>query len=327
MWLNIVNSIGISLAIFFLIVFLLVIIPPIGSQDFTQKGLEFSEQKQRVDELVDLDSYVARDGTELSYRYYSAETKTILILLHGSGWHSRYLSRMGQYLSSNNLAQVYTPDLRGHGESPRRRGDIDYLGQFEDDIADLVSEIKTESPSVSILLAGHSSGGGLALRIAGGRYKESFDGYLLLAPFLKYNAPTTRPNSGGWAQPFTRRIIGLEILNSIGITAFNYLDVIRFNFPQHLRDGTETDTYTYQLNKSYAPLDYERDLQTIRKPLKVIVGASDEAFYAEQFAPVIEQFSQGDLVVIPEVGHLDIVENDEVLGEIKEWLESKELPR
>jgi hypothetical protein len=28
----------------------------------------------------------------------------------------------------------------------------------------------------------------------------------LLAPYLQYNAPTARPNSGGWVRPYTPRI-------------------------------------------------------------------------------------------------------------------------
>jgi non-heme chloroperoxidase len=31
---------------------------------------------------------------------------------------------------------VYAPDLRGHGSSGRR-GDIDYIGQLDDDLVDL----------------------------------------------------------------------------------------------------------------------------------------------------------------------------------------------
>ena len=48
----------------------------------------------------------------------------VLVLLHGSGWHSKYLFPLAKYISSENLAHVYTPDLRGHGINPIKRGDI-----------------------------------------------------------------------------------------------------------------------------------------------------------------------------------------------------------
>ncbi len=47
-------------------------------------------------------------------------------------------------------------------------------------------------------LAGFSSGGGFALRFAGSDRQKLFSNYLLLSPFISQNAPTYRPNSGGW---------------------------------------------------------------------------------------------------------------------------------
>jgi alpha-beta hydrolase superfamily lysophospholipase len=37
-------------------------------------------------------------------------------------------------------ATVYAPHIRGHGESGRR-GDIDYIGQLDDDLADLMAQL------------------------------------------------------------------------------------------------------------------------------------------------------------------------------------------
>ncbi len=88
----------------------------------------------------------------------------VLILIHGSGWHSRYFYRLASHIASVNAAHVYTPDLRGHGEVPQRRGDIDYIDQLEDDLADFVSLIRKEHPTAKLVVGGHSSGGGLALR-------------------------------------------------------------------------------------------------------------------------------------------------------------------
>ena len=56
------------------------------------------------------------------------------------------------YLSEEGIAHIITPDLRGHGFSPERRGDIDYIGQLEDDLADLISELKNDYPNAHIVL-------------------------------------------------------------------------------------------------------------------------------------------------------------------------------
>jgi len=35
--------------------------------------------------------------------------------------------------AKNCIAQVVTPDLRGDGINPDKRGDVDYIGQLDDD--------------------------------------------------------------------------------------------------------------------------------------------------------------------------------------------------
>ena len=87
----------------------------------------------------------------------------------------------------------------------------------------------------------------------GGRHGGLAEAYLLLAPYLKYNAPTMRNNSGGWASPYVGRIIGLSMLNNLGFHALDDLPVIEFNMPRQVRDGTETLVYTQRLNTGLAP--------------------------------------------------------------------------
>ena len=130
-------------------------------------------------------------------------------------------------------AYVVVPDLRGHGASPERRGDVDYINQMEDNLAALIKAQARKDQKV--IVAGHSSGGGLVVRFAGGEHSVLMDEAILLAPFLKYNAPTTRENSGVWAHAMTRRIIGLSMLNTFKITTLNHLEIIQFNMPKAAR--------------------------------------------------------------------------------------------
>ncbi|CAB1082532.1 alpha/beta hydrolase [Alkalispirochaeta odontotermitis] len=283
-------------------------------------GLAFDELSVDYANLPGLQYYTARDGTQLPYRHYPAQSDKMLVLLHGSGWHSRYFFSLAGFISSENLAQVYTPDLRGHGRLPIRRGDIDYIGQFEDDLAKFIAFIKQVSPKSKLILGGHSSGGGLAIRFAGSRYGQQVDAYLLLAPWLQYNAPTRRPVTGRWARPYTSRIIGLTMLNNLGIRYFNNLPVIEFNMPQTVRDGTETLVYTYRLNRSYAPRDYRKDLGAITTPLLVIAGTADEVFFADKFEPVISRYTDVQVKLLPGVNHLGVAVSPETLSTAQVWL-------
>ncbi|NCC36811.1 MAG: alpha/beta fold hydrolase, partial [Chloroflexia bacterium] len=79
----------------------------------------------------------------MAFRLYesNAEADTVLLLLHGSAWHSLQFAPLAGAISEQGLAHVVTPDLRGHGFAPTRRGDVDYIGQLEDDLADLIGVV------------------------------------------------------------------------------------------------------------------------------------------------------------------------------------------
>lgn len=284
------------------------------------EGLNFNGLFQDYSGLPELKDFLARDGTHLFYRHYPARSKRVVVLIHGSGWHSRYFLPLARFISSEGVAQVYTPDLRGHGVSPKRRGDVDYIRQLEDDLADFLAMIQKEGIE-EIILGGHSSGGGLVIRFAGSSYGHMAHAFLLLSPFLKYNAPTMRPASGGWARPWTGRIIGLSMLNNVGIRWWNHLTVIDFNMPKNARDGTETLSYSYRLNTAYAPGNYKKDLKAIKKPLLLAAGTADEAFLPEQFEPAMSPFVKADYKLLKGVTHMGVVVGSEIRPVIRAWLD------
>ncbi len=288
------------------------------SFDFTELFFDYSG-------LPELKKYVARDGVRLSYRHYPAESDKVVVFLHGSGWHSQYFLPISKFLSTEGLSEVYTPDLRGHGPDPVRRGDVDYICQLEDDLADFLVFIRERNPGKKLIVSGHSSGGGLALRFAGSSYGNQADAYFLLAPWLKYNAPTIRKNSGGWAQPYLGRIIGLSMLNNVGIHWFDFLPAISFNMPKEAQNGTETLIYSHRLNTGYAPRDYKKDLKAISQPLMVVAGTADQAYIAAEFEPVISQYTPVVVELLPGVSHMGVVVGPEIRIVIKKWLKSLQI--
>ena len=64
--------------------------------------------------------------------------------------------------------------------------------------ADFVTVLRKAVPSAPLTLVGHSSGGGFGLRVAGSPIQNLFERTVLLAPYLGYDAPSTRRDSGGW---------------------------------------------------------------------------------------------------------------------------------
>ncbi len=99
------------------------------------------------------------------------------------------------------------------------------------------------------------------------------------------------------------------------------MTVIDFNMPESVRDGTETLSYSYRLITSYGPEDYRKDLRAIDKPLIVLVGAKDEAFYADRFE-VISKDVCAEVVLLPGVTDLGIAVNPETQSSIRKWMEN-----
>lgn len=264
-----------------------------------------------------------RDGYELAYRRFDGPVGApILVLVHGSGWHGLQFVKLAQQLSAK--ATVLVPDLRGHGTVPGRRGDIDYINQFEDDLVDLVTAL--HEPGQKIVLGGHSSGGGLVVRFAGSEYGQLLDGAVLMAPFLKHNAPTTRQGSGGWATVQLRRLIGLSILNTFGITVLNDKPVIQFSMPDSVLDGplgeTATTAYSYRLNTGFAPRgDYLADVAALPSFL-LVAGSADEAFFADKYEETMAAVNdKGTYVIVPDTQHLGIVDAPETAQAIVDFLD------
>ena len=174
----------------------------------------------------DLSRFQARDGTWLAYRLYPAQGERVAILAHGSSASSDEMHVVARELASQGVTAVAI-DARGHGASGTR-GDIGYIGQLDDDLADLVAELRKSHPNAKFELIGHSSGGGFAGRIANTPVGKEFDRFILLSPFLGVRAPTNRPNEGvgQWASVDLPRILALALLRGVGLDWGQSLPVI-----------------------------------------------------------------------------------------------------
>ncbi|MBV7379913.1 alpha/beta fold hydrolase [Maritimibacter dapengensis] len=269
--------------------------------------------------VVPLTEFTARDGATLAFRDLPGDEPPI-VLIHGSGWHGAAYETLGRAVADRTGRRVVIPDLRGHGPFANPRGDIRYIRQLEDDMADLAAHIGAERAD----FVGHSSGGGLTIRLAGGPYRDLMNKAVLIAPFLRYNAPTARDDSH-WAEPQIRRIIGLSMLNTAGIRALNGLKVIEFNLPQEVLNSEQgqwaTQSYSYRLNTGFAPrAKYLEDIAAL-PPFLLLAGELDEAFRADQYEPVMSGVSDaGSYELMQGLGHLDILNDPETAQRIAAFL-------
>ena len=263
-------------------------------------------------DLPPLLPFRARDGATLHYRAYRPENERVVVLIHGSAGQSSTPHALARGLAAAGYA-VYVPEVRGHGEDGRL-GDIDYLGQLDDDLADLVQVIRHGHPQAGIALVGHSAGGGFVLRIAEGPESSLFARYVLLAPALRYDAPTHRPGYGGWARPFIPRILGLSILDRLGISWFQHLSVVAFGVNPHAKVRL-APSYSYVMARNFGVRrDYLARLPAVREPIVLLVGERDDEFYADRFAPFLHPLRPDlPITLLPGLGHMDLVARPEAI--------------
>jgi alpha-beta hydrolase superfamily lysophospholipase len=271
--------------------------------------------------------YTARDGAAIAFRVFPAGEQQAAVLIHGSAGSGADLCLLAEALQRIGIT-VYLPDLRGHGAN-LPHGDLAYQGQLDDDMADFIAYAKRKHPEAKWTLLGFSSGGGFTLRIAGSALGSSFDRYILVSPFLRYDAPTMRSagadrNAGerAWARPFIKRIIGLMILNKFGVHRFDGLPVIAFAVPPDV--ASLTAAYSWRMLRNFKPHDdYRADIRAVCRPMKVFVGAADKLFVAEKFGSVFGAENRSiSVTILPALGHSEMVTNPVAIHAIVSAMQS-----
>jgi pimeloyl-ACP methyl ester carboxylesterase len=258
--------------------------------------------------LPPLSRYAARDGVQLAYRaYVSSHAKQTVVLIHGSSGSSIGMHALAGYLQGQGI-DVYVPDVRGHGESGTK-GDIDYIGQLEDDLEDFIHEVLKDRADLT--LVGFSSGGGFALRFAASDKQNYFDRYILLAPFIRYDAPTTRTDGDKWASASVPRIIGISLLGSAGKKWLGHLPVIAFGIDPKTAQY-QTTNYSYRLWSNFSlHYDYKADMKNAKKPIAVLVGKDDELMYPQEYLPLFAKHQpHAEIAIVPGVGHITLISDN-----------------
>ncbi len=296
--------------------------PPLASVGEPFEHVDFRD-------LSAVEKIPARHGSPIAFRVWrenplSPNPALIVIAVHGSSATSSSLHPLAKALSAEGIP-VYAPDIRGHGETGVR-GDIDYAGQLDDDLADFVAAVRSRHPHAKLVLLGFSSGGGFALHTAATPLGKDFARTVLLSPFLGPRAPTYRQGEM-WAAPFIPRIIALALLDRVGIHAFDHLTVLAFAIDPKRADIL-TSHYSWILTRAFATNDYAADLRDASCPLAVLVGEKDELFAADKFAPTIAAIRTDiPVTVIPGLSHVEITTDPRAVPAIVMAVRGADLPK
>jgi non-heme chloroperoxidase len=272
--------------------------PPMASMAASLKQIDFGDVPAPR-------QFQARDGTSLQYYAYVAEPDKVAVLVHGSAGPGSSMHALAQSLRAAGMT-AYVLDIRGHGGSGRR-GDIDYIGQIDDDLVDFVSQLGPASSGEVRTLVGFSAGAGFTIRFAGGPHGLLFNRYVFLAPILPGEA-TWRPNAGGWIDIALPRLITIAYLGQLGVHWFDGFPVISYAVSRDpSRDATAS--YSYRLSTNFgAGRGSETYLKNIRRPAAILVGDADEQVIADQFAPLLQHLEVNiPVTIVPNMKHADMI--------------------
>ncbi|MCX7978110.1 MAG: alpha/beta fold hydrolase [Bdellovibrionaceae bacterium] len=153
--------------------------------------------KLHLNSLAPLLSFRTRAGESLNYRLYPSWSENLVVFYHGVLGDSRYLSRLAQSVAEQGLATVVTPDFRGHGLG----GEAPVLGkltQLEEDFEELLVHLRFKLSVRNTVVAGHSLGGSLCLRLSQSSGANWYAGFLAVAPYLPFVTGALRPEFQQW---------------------------------------------------------------------------------------------------------------------------------
>ncbi len=131
------------------------------------------------------------DQTPFFYRRIrpqEASLRAAVLIIHGMGEHGgRYLP-IAEFLAARGF-ECWIPDLRGFGLSGGRRGFVNCLAEYEEDLRVLSYFAQRSTPNLPFFILGHSFGGLLAARLSTQVPRIRIHGVILSSPFfgLKLN--------------------------------------------------------------------------------------------------------------------------------------------
>jgi pimeloyl-ACP methyl ester carboxylesterase len=257
-------------------------------------AFDLRDFKIPVDRLGPQESFRTRQKDVLSYRFYSARSENLVILYHGVGGDSRYLCVLASAIAKAGIAQVVTPDFRCHGASLGST-DIIPANQLEIDLEELIIHIKMKTSVKSIILSGHSLGGGFALRVAASDIAKQFTKFVAIAPYLPKSFNALTPDLGGW--------IFMDPSD----------DGINVNYPEIFKSGEEKTHYSSEfVTAAVVPEDLLFRLREENVPFAVVTGDRDEVVLGARHVEIFEGMAS-PVVLEPGLNHLTIVSKPSVL--------------
>jgi acylglycerol lipase len=140
-------------------------------------------EKKYTAQLLE-NTIITEDGARLPLRSWlpEAETKAVIIALHGFNDYSRFFDQPGRFFRKAGIAS-FAYDQRGFGAAPKR-GRWAGKDAYADDLKTVVKLIAQRYPDLPIYLLGESMGGAIIITTMSQADRPEVAGIILAAPAL-----------------------------------------------------------------------------------------------------------------------------------------------
>lgn len=234
-----------------------------------------------------------------------------VVLLHGFPFCREVFSAIAPALAQ--VGRVLAVDLPGFGQSPPLPTGFT-LADVAREVLDLVDGLGL----TPVVLVGHSMGGYVALEIAAQR-PELLAGLVLLASHPRADTPEAK----------ARRYEGIQAIGQGRRQAFleGFLDRLWSPWAKEraprlvgevrgMAEAVPDQVLEGYLRAMAERPDHTATWQTLAVPTAVLVGEADPLIPKEMAAAVAAEASRAQLLVVPEAGHLPMVERPVVTAEM-----------
>lgn len=240
--------------------------------------------------------------------------KGIVIITHGIALHSIYYRKMAELLNQSGYAVVLY-DVRGHGKSQGKRGDIKSVFQFTSDLNELVVYTKKNNEHLPVYLLGHSMGG-IITKVYATLY-DNFDGSLILS------SPNNSQRLGLFG------LLPTALFGSLKIKT-DFSDPRLSHFPASDNvDPYALKYFTYRLiiqTLKKGTQHIEKNISKYNKPVLIMHGSDDKLVPPSMSKDFYDSLKSKDkTLIIVEGGYHNL--NDDIVTEkavesIVQWLDS-----
>src|SRR5690554_4505761 len=237
--------------------------------------------------------------------------KGVVIITHGIALHSVYYRKMAEALNQSGYS-VILYDVRGHGKSQGKRGDVKSVFQFTSDLYEIVEHTKLEH-RLPIYLIGHSMGG-IITKLYATLY-DNFDGAIILS------SPSNSQKLGVFG------ILPSWLFGFLRIKTDFSDDRLSHFPPSDNVDPYALKNFTFRLiiqTLKVGTKHIEKRIQDYKKPVLVLHGSEDKLVSPEMSKHFFDSIKHNDKkLVIIEGGYHNLnydTVTEKTVEEIVSWL-------